>query len=140
MADKSDSQEKDIDELDGDFGSDDENADPNVFRITNALTPPSAISYSAQELHSELTAILDWPLSNMPQRSFTRGILTSIPATNEVRFARRGHNSTVHRDRARSQTSSGQRASKLGSSTLFSAIFTCPPSYLPFKKMTTEKQ
>ena len=53
MADKSDSQDKDIDELDEEFGSDDENADPNVFRISNALTPPSAMSYSAQELHSE---------------------------------------------------------------------------------------
>lgn len=58
-ANKRDSQEKDIDELDDDFGSDSENADPNVFRIANALTPPSAMSYSAQELHSEQTDILD---------------------------------------------------------------------------------
>lgn len=58
MADKSDSQDKDVDELDDDFGSDDENADPNVFRISGALTPPSAISYSAKELHSELTGDL----------------------------------------------------------------------------------
>lgn len=66
MADQNDTQEKDIDELDDDFASDDENADPNVFRISNALTPPSAISYSARELHSELTAILDRPLSDVP--------------------------------------------------------------------------
>lgn len=66
MADKSDSQEKDIDELDEDFGSDDENADPNVFRIANALTPPSAMSYSAKELHCEPTDILDWLCPNMP--------------------------------------------------------------------------
>lgn len=55
MADKSDSQDKDIDELDDDFGSEDEDADPNVFRIANSLTPPSAMSYSAKELHSEPT-------------------------------------------------------------------------------------
>lgn len=55
MANNSDSQDKDIDELDDDFGSEDENADPNVFRISHALTPPSAMSYSAHELHSELT-------------------------------------------------------------------------------------
>ncbi|KAN0090892.1 Protein of unknown function DUF262 domain containing protein [Tylopilus felleus] len=52
MADKSDSQDKDIDELDDDFGSEDEDADPNVFRIANSLTPPSAMSYSAKELHT----------------------------------------------------------------------------------------
>ncbi|KAI9572171.1 hypothetical protein HD554DRAFT_2067582 [Boletus coccyginus] len=52
MANKSDSQDKDIDELDDDFGSEDENADPNVFRISHALTPPSAMSYSAHELHT----------------------------------------------------------------------------------------
>ena len=101
MADKSDSQEKDIDELDEDFGSDDENADPNVFRIANALTPPSAMSYSAKELHCEPTDILDWLCPNMPQPSYTRGISTSIPATNEVRFTCCRHNN-VHHYRARS--------------------------------------
>lgn len=102
MADKSDSQDKDIDELDDDFGSDNENADPNVFRISNALTPPSAMSYSASELHSELTGILDWSLPNMPQPLYTRGISTSIPATNEVRVTCRPHDDVVHQDRARS--------------------------------------
>ncbi|KAG0706125.1 hypothetical protein DFH29DRAFT_980605 [Suillus ampliporus] len=43
-------QEKDIDELEDDYQSD--NEDPNVFKIRDALTPPSAMSYSAQELHS----------------------------------------------------------------------------------------
>ena len=88
MADKSDSQDKDIDELDDDFGSEDENADPNVFRISNALTPPAAKSYSTQELHSEPTDVLDGPLSDMPQPLFTRGTSTSTPATSEVRLAR----------------------------------------------------
>lgn len=104
MADKSDNQDKDIDELDDDFGSDDENADPNVFRISHALTPPSAISYSAQELHSELTTILHRPLFNMQQPSYTRVISTLTLATNEVRFARCNCNNTVHRGRDRSQT------------------------------------
>ncbi|KAG6334250.1 hypothetical protein ID866_4841 [Astraeus odoratus] len=45
-------QEKEIDELEDDFQSDDENVDPTVFRITDPLTPPSAMSYSAQELHT----------------------------------------------------------------------------------------
>ncbi|KAH7920066.1 hypothetical protein BV22DRAFT_1040298 [Leucogyrophana mollusca] len=44
-----DSHEKDIDELDDDF---EEPSDPNVFRIANALPPPSAVSYSARDLHT----------------------------------------------------------------------------------------
>ncbi|KAF8135707.1 hypothetical protein EV363DRAFT_1212435 [Boletus edulis] len=52
ITEKSESQDKDVDELDDDFASDDDNADPNVFRISHALTPPSAMSYSAAELHS----------------------------------------------------------------------------------------
>jgi hypothetical protein len=44
---------KDIDELDDDYDSENEESDPNVFRISNALTPPSAMSYSAQELHGK---------------------------------------------------------------------------------------
>lgn len=43
-------QEKDLDELEDDYQSD--NDDPNVFKVRDALTPPSAMSYSAQELHS----------------------------------------------------------------------------------------
>lgn len=42
-------QEKDLDELEDDYQS--ENEDPNVFKVRDALTPPSAMSYSAQELH-----------------------------------------------------------------------------------------
>ncbi|KAG2150495.1 hypothetical protein DEU56DRAFT_32120 [Suillus clintonianus] len=42
-------QEKDIDELEDDYQSDDD--DPNVFKVRDALMPPSAMSYSAQELH-----------------------------------------------------------------------------------------
>ena len=109
MADKSDSQDKDVDELDDDFGSDDENADPNVFRISNTLTPPSAMSYSAAELHCEQTHVLDHCHSDVRQPLFTRGTSTSTPATNEVRVVlpRR-----VSHDNARPQTSSGQKASK----------------------------
>ncbi|KAF9222541.1 hypothetical protein BS17DRAFT_735287 [Gyrodon lividus] len=47
-----DDNDKDIDELDDDFDLESEETDPNVFRIANALTPPSAMSYSAQELHT----------------------------------------------------------------------------------------
>lgn len=60
----SDIQDKDIDELDDDFGSEDENADPNVFRIANALTPPSAMSYSAQELHCKQARVLIFAYSS----------------------------------------------------------------------------
>ncbi|KAG1862585.1 hypothetical protein DFJ58DRAFT_233981 [Suillus subalutaceus] len=42
-------QEKDLDELEDDYQSD--NDDPNVFKVRDALTPPSAMSYSAQDLH-----------------------------------------------------------------------------------------
>ncbi|KAL4074113.1 hypothetical protein V8B97DRAFT_1864609 [Scleroderma yunnanense] len=45
-------QEKEIDELEEDFQSDDEDVDPNVFRVSDPLTPPSAMSYSTQELHT----------------------------------------------------------------------------------------
>ncbi|KAI6157621.1 hypothetical protein BKA82DRAFT_995958 [Pisolithus tinctorius] len=45
-------QDKEVDELDDDFQSDDGEADPNVFRISDPLTPPSAMSYSAKELHT----------------------------------------------------------------------------------------
>lgn len=45
-------QDKEVDELEDDFQSDDDNVDPNVFRISDPLTPPSAMSYSAQELHT----------------------------------------------------------------------------------------
>jgi hypothetical protein len=41
-------QEKDLDELEDDYQSDDD--DPNVFKVRDALMPPSAMSYSAQEL------------------------------------------------------------------------------------------
>ncbi|KIJ67915.1 hypothetical protein HYDPIDRAFT_107452 [Hydnomerulius pinastri MD-312] len=44
-------QGKDVDQLEDDYESDGE-VDPNVFRIDGALTPPSAMSYSAKELHS----------------------------------------------------------------------------------------
>lgn len=47
-------QDKEVDELEDDFQSDDDNVDPNVFRISDPLTPPSAMSYSAQELHSKV--------------------------------------------------------------------------------------
>jgi hypothetical protein len=43
-------QEKDIDELDADYQSDDE--DPTVFKIRDSLSPPAAMSYSTQVLHS----------------------------------------------------------------------------------------
>jgi hypothetical protein len=43
-------QEKDLDELEDDYQSDDD--DPNVFKVRDALMPPSAMSYSAQELQS----------------------------------------------------------------------------------------
>lgn len=46
-------EEKEIDELDDDGPSEDENADPNAFKILDPLTPPSAMCYSAEELHSE---------------------------------------------------------------------------------------
>ncbi|KAF8844680.1 hypothetical protein BDN67DRAFT_894469 [Paxillus ammoniavirescens] len=52
MAANIDSKDKDLDELDDDYDSENEELDPNVFRISNALTPPSAMSYSAQELHA----------------------------------------------------------------------------------------
>lgn len=42
-------QEKDLDELEDDYPSD--NDDPNVFKVRDALTPPSAMSYTVQELH-----------------------------------------------------------------------------------------
>lgn len=45
--------DKEVDELEDEFLSDDENDDPNVFKVSHPLTPPSAMSYSAQELHSE---------------------------------------------------------------------------------------
>ncbi|KAG9316365.1 hypothetical protein JVU11DRAFT_2398 [Chiua virens] len=80
MADKSDSQEKDVDELDDDFGSDEDNADPNVFRISNALTPPSAMSYSTQELHSKPADIFDEHLSNMPQGFIHEGYIDLNPS------------------------------------------------------------
>ncbi|KAH7913136.1 hypothetical protein BJ138DRAFT_1059555 [Hygrophoropsis aurantiaca] len=43
-------QEKDVDELDDDF--EEETHDPNVFRVSNPLPPPSAMSYSARDLHT----------------------------------------------------------------------------------------
>ncbi|KAG1802727.1 uncharacterized protein HD556DRAFT_708729 [Suillus plorans] len=49
MVELNSAQEKELDELDDDYQSDDE--DPNVFKVRDALTPPSAMSYSAQELH-----------------------------------------------------------------------------------------
>ncbi|KAF9244925.1 hypothetical protein BU15DRAFT_85765 [Melanogaster broomeanus] len=52
LANNADDKDKDIDELDDDFDSDNEEPDPNVFRISDALTPPSAMSYSAHELHT----------------------------------------------------------------------------------------
>ncbi|KAH7888574.1 hypothetical protein F5I97DRAFT_1803315 [Phlebopus sp. FC_14] len=52
MTTPNDIQDKDIDELEDDFESDNGVQDPNVFRISYSLTPPSAISYSAQELHT----------------------------------------------------------------------------------------
>ncbi|EIW83162.1 hypothetical protein CONPUDRAFT_121609 [Coniophora puteana RWD-64-598 SS2] len=42
--------DKEYDELEDDFDSEAE--DPNAFKITNCLTPPSARIYTAQELHS----------------------------------------------------------------------------------------
>lgn len=48
MVELNEAQEKDIDELD--YQSD--NEDPTVFKVRDALSPPSAMSYSAQELHS----------------------------------------------------------------------------------------
>ncbi|OAX39582.1 hypothetical protein K503DRAFT_865303 [Rhizopogon vinicolor AM-OR11-026] len=49
MVELNEAQEKDIDELDNEYLSDNEN--PNVFKVRDALNPPSAMSYSAQELH-----------------------------------------------------------------------------------------
>ncbi|KAI6000605.1 hypothetical protein EDD15DRAFT_2193192 [Pisolithus albus] len=49
---KNDPQDKEVDELDDDFRSDEGDADPNVFKISDPLTPPSATSYSAKELHA----------------------------------------------------------------------------------------
>ncbi|KAG2132009.1 uncharacterized protein EDB93DRAFT_1311159 [Suillus bovinus] len=45
-------QETELDELEDDYQSDD---DPNVFRVRDALTPPSAMSYSAQDLQINKT-------------------------------------------------------------------------------------
>jgi hypothetical protein len=50
MVELNEAQEKDIDELDNEYLSDNEN--PNAFKVRDALNPPSAMSYSAQELHS----------------------------------------------------------------------------------------
>lgn len=50
MVELNEAQEKDVDELDNDYQLEDES--PNVFKVRDALNPPSAMSYSAQELHS----------------------------------------------------------------------------------------
>ncbi|KAI6046100.1 hypothetical protein EDC04DRAFT_1872864 [Pisolithus marmoratus] len=49
---KNGTQDREVDELDDDFQSDDGKVDPNVFKISDPLTPPSATSYSAKELHT----------------------------------------------------------------------------------------
>ncbi|KAH0827513.1 hypothetical protein J3R83DRAFT_4226 [Lanmaoa asiatica] len=51
---RNDGDEQDIyhDDEFGEWNEGGKDYNPNVFRITNALTPPSAMSYSAQELHS----------------------------------------------------------------------------------------
>ncbi|KAL5476480.1 hypothetical protein ACEPAI_3337 [Sanghuangporus weigelae] len=46
-------KEFEIDELESDYGSDEEydDNDPNVFKIRGPLPPPSASVYTTQELH-----------------------------------------------------------------------------------------
>jgi len=54
MVELNEAQEKDFDELDADYQSD--NDDPKVFKVRDALSPPLAMSYTAKELHSASAA------------------------------------------------------------------------------------
>jgi hypothetical protein len=88
MSAKEESVGDDRDELDVESIVADQNIDPSVFTIRNALEQPDARVYTTLELHSKLIAnnICDNVVNYCPQSKFTTVISTSTHRTNEVCF------------------------------------------------------